>query len=79
MNSSSRFMDYLKWFSILWTVCGIAVVAISHLMIVYEWAPVTGLLPFNVRDTTKVALLLAPGAIAAAIHLYLEKTVRKKG
>lgn len=76
MNSSLRFMHYLKWFSILWTASAIAIVAISHLMIVYEWSLVTSLLPFDVKNSTKVALLLAPGAIAAAIHLYLEKTTR---
>lgn len=70
-------MNYLKWFSILWTVCAIAVIAISHIMIVYQWSSISNLLPFDVRDSFKVALLLAPGAIAAAIHLYVERTNRR--
>ena len=76
MTKPSNLMTWLKWFSISWTICAIAVVLISHFMIVYEWSPITGLMPYNVKDSTKVMLLLAPGAIAAAIHLFLEKRIK---
>ena len=65
-------MTYLKWFAILWTVCAGAFVIMLDVVIVNGWFPIMDSLPFNVRDSTQVALLLAPGAVAAAIHLYLE-------
>ena len=77
MKKLPSIMSFLKWFSILWTVCGIAVVLISHFMIVYNWSSITNLTPFNVKDSSKVMLLLAPGAVAAAIHLFLERKKSK--
>jgi hypothetical protein len=74
MQESSGARFYLKWFSILWTICAIAIVLISHVMIVYDWSPVMGLVPFDVRNSAKVLLLLAPGAAGAGIHLLLRKT-----
>ena len=76
MRLLSFVMILLKWFSILWAICAVVIVAISDLIIAYELPLMNGLLPFDVRDGTKVALLLAPGAIAAAIHLLLKKTAK---
>jgi hypothetical protein len=36
------------------------------------WLRIVDTLPFNVGDSTQVVLLLAPGAIAAAISLYFK-------
>ena len=76
MPGSLRLMVYLKWFANLWTICAVVVILISHFMIVYEWSPVTGLMPYNVKNTSNVILLLAPGAIAAAIQMFLEKRIK---
>jgi hypothetical protein len=63
---------FLKWFAILWSAAAIAIIAISNLMIAQKWPPNFGL-PFEVQNNVRVALLLAPGAIAAMGLLALEK------
>jgi hypothetical protein len=63
---------FLKWFAILWSAAAIAIIAISNLMIAQGWRPNFGL-PFEVQNNVRVALLLAPGAIAAIGLLVLEK------
>jgi hypothetical protein len=57
----------VKWFSILWTLAAVAIVITSNVMIAKDWQSLAGIQPFNVRDSFAVALLLAPGAIAAGI------------
>jgi hypothetical protein len=71
MHSSSPVRLFLKWSSILWTIFAVGIVLISNIMIVYNWSPISGLGPFDVRDSFKVFLLLAPGAVGAAIDLFL--------
>ena len=79
MHISARLMFYLKWFSILWSIGAVAVVLISHLMIVFSWSPVSKVTPLNVRNTVNVALVLAPGAIGVLIHYLLEKRLKTNG
>jgi hypothetical protein len=65
---------FLKWFGLIWTICAIGIVALSNVMIVNKWAPlIVGVLPYDVQDSLRVAMLLAPGAIAVVVHLVLEK------
>lgn len=63
---------FLKWFAILWTTFAVAVVVVSNLMIVNGWPAILGL-PIDVRSGLRVALLLAPGAVAALVQLVLGK------
>ena len=42
-------------------------------MITQNWSPVVGLEPFDVKNSFKVFMLLAPGALGAAIDLALTK------
>lgn len=70
---SMPFLGWLKWFSIVWTVCAIALVVILDVVIANGWFPIVATLPFDVSNSTQVALLLTPGAVVAAIHWYLEK------
>jgi len=76
MEEPSRLMICLKWFSILWTVGGIAFLAIANVVVTKE-LPFATSLPIDVKGSVQVALLLAPGAIAAAVHLYVERRGRK--
>jgi hypothetical protein len=66
-------MPFLKWFAILWTTCAVAIVIVSNLMIVNRWPSVMGILPFDVQNDLRVALLLAPGLAAAIAQLALER------
>jgi hypothetical protein len=66
-------MLFLKWFAILWTTCAVAIVIVSNLMIVNRWPSVMGILPFDVQNDLRVALLLAPGLAAAIAQLALER------
>jgi len=68
---------FLKWFAILWTTFAVAVVVVSNLMIANSWPAILGL-PFDVRSGLRVALLLAPGAVAALVQLALEKWKSRK-
>jgi hypothetical protein len=63
----------LKWFAIAWTVFAGGVVLLSNLMIVNNAPSIMGLLPYDTRDNLRVALLLAPGLIAALLQLILER------
>ena len=66
-------MPFLKWFSVLWTACAVAVVIASNLMIANRWPSVMGIPPFDVQNHLRVAFLLAPGFAAAIAHLTLER------
>jgi hypothetical protein len=66
-------MLFLKWFAMLWTTCAVAIVIVSNLMIANRWPPVLGVLPFDVQNDLRVALLLAPGLAAVIINLALKK------
>jgi hypothetical protein len=66
----------LKWLSVLWTAGAVAIIVLSNLMIVFQWAPFLGL-PFDVQSDVRVALLLAPGAVAAIAEVVLQKWQRR--
>ncbi len=68
-----RMMPFLKWFAILWTACAVAIVIASNLMIANRWPSVMGIPPFDVQNHLRVALLLAPGLVAAIAQLALER------
>ncbi len=61
---------FLTWFSYVWSVAAISIVAISHWMYVYEIEVIAGFGPFNVKNHIAVAFLLAPGGITAIVHYY---------
>jgi len=48
-------------------------------MIAHGWSPLADLEPFDVKNSLKVFLLLAPGAIGAAIDLLLARRDIKLG
>ena len=73
MPAQHWILFFLKWFGILWTICAVGIVLLSNIMIVNKWPPLMGVLPYDVQDSLRVAILLAPGAIAAIIHVVLEK------
>jgi hypothetical protein len=73
MLTAHGMMPFLKWFAILWTACAVAIVIVSNLMIANRWPSVMEILPFDVRDHLRVALLLAPGLAAAIAQLVLER------
>jgi hypothetical protein len=73
MRDSSLARKFLKWASISWTVFAVAIIALSNIMITQNWSPVVGLEPFDVKNSFKVFMLLAPGALGAAIDLALTK------
>lgn len=77
MRAYSRLMFYLKWFAIVWATLSFAVFVASHIMIFFKWHPL-GLQPYDVRNTLKFWLLIAPGPAAAIIHMLLEKWTQQK-
>jgi hypothetical protein len=46
--------------------------------ITYSARSAVAALPIDLTDISQVVLLLAPGAIAAAIHLFLENRAKKR-
>jgi hypothetical protein len=71
MTESHSLKPWLKWFSIVWTVSAAAIILISNLMIANGWPHIGGVPPFDVRNDLRVALLLAPGLIAAILDWTL--------
>ena len=69
-------ISIVKWFAILWTIGAIAVLLISNVMVIKNVASPIGVLPIDVRNNLGVALLLAPGAIAAIALLMLQRKKR---
>jgi len=51
----------------------ISLVVFSNWMYINEVNEVAGLRPFNVKSNIAVALLLAPGGVAAIIHYFCVK------
>jgi hypothetical protein len=46
---------------------------LSNVMIIKKWSSILGVLPYDVKDGLRVAILLAPGAAAAVVHWILAK------
>jgi hypothetical protein len=74
---NARGLTYLKWFTILYNICAVAVVVISHSMIAWKWPSISNVAPLDVRSTLNVVLVLAPGAIGALVHYVLERRLKE--
>jgi len=70
-------MFCLKWFSIAWASLSFAVFVASYVMIYLKWYPL-GIQPYDVRNTLKFWLLIAPGPAAAVIHMLLERAQQRE-
>ena len=79
MEARHRLMVFLKWFGIWWTACAVGVVLLSNIMIIEKWRSIAGVLPYDVKDGVRVALLLAPGAVAAIVSWVLKRRTIKQG
>ncbi len=66
-------LSILKWFSIVWSVISIGIVAVSNWMIISHIGDIAGVEPFDVKDNVAVALLLMPGGVAALLYSFFIK------
>jgi len=73
-----RFESWLNWFTILWTALAVGIIVLSNLMNRFGWPQIAPVLPFDVRDNFKVALLLAPSGVVAVLYLIRGSALKAK-
>jgi hypothetical protein len=73
-----RFESWLNLFTILWTALAVGIIVLSNLMNRFGWHPMGSVLPFDIRDNFKVALLLAPSGVVAVLYLIRGSSLKAK-
>lgn len=67
-----------QWIGLIWCVVSVAIVAISHYLIVNGQPELLGIRPFNVKDPIANSLLMFPGAILLGVTSWLVHSKFKK-